>query len=355
MPPGDHVRPTTDRVREALFSAIAAWAGTAAAPTEQSLDGLAFCDLYAGSGAVGLEAASRGASRVLLVERDPRMAQLSRRNADALGLAVDIVGSPVEQVLRKSATQPFDVVFADPPYELDTPTVSAQIEQLVAKGWVDGGSLIVVERSRRSPKLVWPDVAAKRWTRPYGETILAFGSLDPEPGGPRGGGAMTRAVCPGSFDPVTHGHLDVIERTARVVDDVVVAVGTNISKNALFAPDERVEMLTEECAQWSNVEVTLFDGLLVDFCAAHGIDIISKGLRAADFSYELQMAQMNRKLTGVDTMFLPTAPQWAFVSSSLVREVATLGGDVTAFLPAKIAARTKARVASRNAGAAIDV
>jgi pantetheine-phosphate adenylyltransferase len=166
---------------------------------------------------------------------------------------------------------------------------------------------------------------------------------------------MTRAVCPGSFDPPTHGHLDVIERTARVVDEVVVAVGTNISKNALFTPDERVEMLAEECAQWSNVDVTLFGGLLVDFCAANGIDVIGKGLRATDFGYELQMAQMNHQLTGVDTIFLPTAPQWAFVSSSLVREVATLGGDVTAFLPPKIAARTMARVASRNAGAADDV
>jgi pantetheine-phosphate adenylyltransferase len=163
---------------------------------------------------------------------------------------------------------------------------------------------------------------------------------------------MTRAVCPGSFDPVTHGHLDVIQRTARVVDQVVVAVGTNISKNALFTPEERVEMLIEECAEWSNVEVTLFDGLLVDFCAANNIDVISKGLRATDFGYELQMAQMNRQLTGVDTLFLPTAPQWAFVSSSLVREVATLGGDVSPFLPAKIAERTMARVASRNAGAA---
>jgi pantetheine-phosphate adenylyltransferase len=163
---------------------------------------------------------------------------------------------------------------------------------------------------------------------------------------------MTRAVCPGSFDPVTHGHLDVIQRTARVVDQVVVAVGTNISKNALFTPEERVEMLIEECTEWSNVEVTLFGGLLVDFCAANNIDVISKGLRATDFGYELQMAQMNRQLTGVDTVFLPTAPQWAFVSSSLVREVATLGGDVSPFLPAKIAERTMARVASRNAGAA---
>jgi pantetheine-phosphate adenylyltransferase len=166
---------------------------------------------------------------------------------------------------------------------------------------------------------------------------------------------VTRAVCPGSFDPVTHGHLDVIERTSRIVDHVVVAVGTNISKNALFTPDERVEMLAEECAQWSNVEVTPFRGLLVDFCTANNIDIISKGLRATDFGYEVQMAQMNRRLTGVDTLFLPTAPQWAYVSSSLIREVAALGGDVTAFLPARIAARTTVRIASRHTGAANDM
>ncbi len=180
MPPGDRARPTTDRVREALFSAIAAWAGTAAEPVERSLGGLAFCDLYAGSGAVGLEAASRGASRVLLVERNHRTAQLSRRNAEALGLAVEILTSSVEQVLRRSPDRPFDIVFADPPYELDTPAVSAQIELLVVNSWADRDSLIVVERSRRSPKLVWPDVAAQRWSRAYGETILCFGALEPE-------------------------------------------------------------------------------------------------------------------------------------------------------------------------------
>jgi 16S rRNA (guanine966-N2)-methyltransferase len=181
MPPGDRARPTTDRAREALFSAIAAWAGTAAAPVERSLEGLAFCDLYAGSGAVGLEAASRGASRVLLVERDHRTAQLSRRNAEALGLDVEIVNSPVEQVLRKSPDHPFDIVFADPPYELDTPTVSAQIELLMVNAWADRDALIVVERSRRSPELVWPEVAAQRWSRAYGETILCFGALEPAP------------------------------------------------------------------------------------------------------------------------------------------------------------------------------
>jgi pantetheine-phosphate adenylyltransferase len=159
---------------------------------------------------------------------------------------------------------------------------------------------------------------------------------------------MTRAVCPGSFDPVTHGHLDIIGRTARLAEEVVVAVGDNVAKNALFTPQERVVMLEQACAEWDNVSVTLFRGLLVEFCATQDLDLISKGVRAADFAYELQMAQMNRRLTGVDTILLPTDPQWAFVSSSLVREVASLGGDVSGFVPwavaEQIAARVKARV-----------
>lgn len=178
MPPGDRTRPTTDRVREALFSAVAAWAGTAAEPAEQSLVDLAFCDLYAGSGAVGLEAASRGANPVLLVERDPRTAQLAKDNAKALGLVIDVVISSVEQLLRRPPVRDFDVVFADPPYELETAGVSAQLSELVANRWVGPDSLIVVERSRRTPELEWPEVAAKRWTRAYGETTLYFAALE---------------------------------------------------------------------------------------------------------------------------------------------------------------------------------
>ena len=183
MPPGDRTRPTTDRVREALFSAIAAWAGTAAAPPEQSLAHLAFCDLYAGSGAVGLEAASRGAHPVLLVERDRRTAQLTKDNAKALGLGVDVTISPVEQVLQRPPARPYDVVFADPPYELDTSAVNAQLQQLVANRWVAPGSLVVVERSRRTPDLTWPEAAARCWSRAYGETVLHFGSLERGPSG----------------------------------------------------------------------------------------------------------------------------------------------------------------------------
>jgi 16S rRNA (guanine966-N2)-methyltransferase len=182
MPSGERTRPTSDRVREALFSAIAAWLGTSAEPAERSLGSLAFCDLYAGSGAVGLEAASRGASPVLLVERDPRTARVARGNAEALGLSVEIATTSVEQVLRRPPAQRFDVVFADPPYELDTSTVSTQLEQLVTNRWVGADSLIVVERSRRSPDVVWPLAAAQRWNRTYGETVLCFGSLELDSG-----------------------------------------------------------------------------------------------------------------------------------------------------------------------------
>jgi len=145
---------------------------------------------------------------------------------------------------------------------------------------------------------------------------------------------VRRAVCPGSFDPVTHGHLDVIGRAARLFDEVVVAVGVNPSKSRLFTPEERLDMLRRACAEWDNVRVAGFTGLLTDFCAAEGVGAIVKGLRAvSDFDYELQMAQMNASLTDVETVFMPTSPEWSFLASSLVKEVSRFGGDVSALVP----------------------
>ena len=158
---------------------------------------------------------------------------------------------------------------------------------------------------------------------------------------------MVRAVCPGSFDPVTFGHLDVIERSVALFDEVIVAVGSNVGKSPLFTPTERVEMLAEVCAGWPGVTVTQFSGLLVDFCRAQGAAVISKGLRSGDVEFELAMAQMNRQLTGVDTLLLPTDARWSYVSSSLVREVAGLGGDIDAFLPPPVAELTRRRVQER--------
>lgn len=159
---------------------------------------------------------------------------------------------------------------------------------------------------------------------------------------------MTRAVCPGSYDPVTLGHLDVIGRAAVMFDEVVIAVGTNAAKRGWFTAEERAGLLREACADWPGVSVTLFGGLLVDFCRTEGIGVVAKGIRsAADAEYELPMAQMNHRLTGLDTVFVPTAPQWSFLSSSLVREVAGLGGDVTPFLTPAVAEQVRRRAVER--------
>ncbi|MHA6784491.1 pantetheine-phosphate adenylyltransferase [Pseudonocardia saturnea] len=159
---------------------------------------------------------------------------------------------------------------------------------------------------------------------------------------------MRRAVCPGSFDPVTNGHLDIIGRTAPLFDEVVVAVLVNKSKKSMFTLEERMEMLTEQTAQWPGVRVDSFHGLLVDYCRAHGIRAIVKGIRAvSDFDYELQMAQMNHRLSGVDTLFMPTGPEFSFIASSLVKEVATYGGDVAHLLPDAVHRRLLERIAER--------
>ncbi len=145
---------------------------------------------------------------------------------------------------------------------------------------------------------------------------------------------MTHAVCPGSFDPPTLGHLDIIGRVAGLFDQVTVAVLVNPDKTGLFPVDERLELLRAITTGWPNVTVDSFSGLLVDYCTSRGIRAIVKGLRAvSDFDYELQMAQMNSGLTRVDTLFMPTAPAFSFVSSSLVKQVAAYGGDVSGFLP----------------------
>ncbi len=145
---------------------------------------------------------------------------------------------------------------------------------------------------------------------------------------------MRRAACPGSFDPVTNGHVDIVQRASALFDEVVVAVGVNKSKHRLFDAEERIAMLRQACAGFDNVRVDGFTGLLTTFCQDNGIQAIVKGLRAvSDFDYELQMAQMNASLTNVETVFVPTSPEYSFLASSLVKEVAAFGGDVSSLVP----------------------
>lgn len=158
----------------------------------------------------------------------------------------------------------------------------------------------------------------------------------------------TIAVYPGSFDPITNGHLDIIERASKLFDEVVVAVLINKSKANLFTVEERIELIKDATAGCENVTVESSHGLLVNFCQARGIQSIVKGLRAvSDFDYELQMAQMNHRLAGVETLFMSTNPQYAFLSSSLIKEVATYGGDVSGLVPDVVWKRLRERLADR--------
>jgi pantetheine-phosphate adenylyltransferase len=150
---------------------------------------------------------------------------------------------------------------------------------------------------------------------------------------------VQRVVCPGSFDPVTNGHLDIVSRAAGLHDEVIVAVLINVTKHSLFSVDERVDMLTEVTKGYGNVRIERFHGLLVDFCAANGITAVVKGLRAvSDFEYEMQMAQMNYRLAKIETLF-------SFLSSSLVKEIAKYGGDVSGLVPEIVLDRLHARLA----------
>lgn len=172
-PRGVLTRPTSDRVREALFSAIESWSG--------SLHGLRFLDLYAGSGAIGLEAWSRGAGVVTLVEQDRRTAALISENARAIGFArANVVSAPVASTLRRPPSAPYDIAFLDPPYPLPEDTLAADLLALSAEGWLVPGALVIVERSARSPEPRWPDGITGDREKRYGETVLWYGHAAPE-------------------------------------------------------------------------------------------------------------------------------------------------------------------------------
>ena len=160
---------------------------------------------------------------------------------------------------------------------------------------------------------------------------------------------MRRVVCPGSFDPVTNGHIDIISRACALFDEVIVAVGVNKAKERLFTADERISMLVEVCTAYDNVRICAFEGLLTTFCQERGATAIVKGLRAVtDFDYELQMAQMNSSLADIETVFVPTSPEYSFLASSLVKEVAAFGGDVSRLVPPLVLDRLNNRLTERR-------
>jgi len=357
-PRGAETRPTSDRVREAVFNLLG-----------ERVEGARVLDLFAGTGALGIEALSRGAAHVTFVEADRGLCETIQTNLENLEAAPEAYALLKRDVRRsvKSLAGPFDLVFVDPPYGhlLEREALAV----LCAEGSLAPGATVVVEHASREEVSLPPaaaDVLGDADTRAYGDTSVTLFTARPasapdpavtdgapqslSPGSlpPRGGRV---AIYAGSFDPPTNGHLDIIRRAASLFDTTVVAVAQNQRKQYLFDVGERVALLREVIGDDPRVEVDVIDGLLVDYARRKGAAAVIRGLRAvADFDFEFQMACMNHHLAPrVETVFLMTAQEHLFVSSSLVKEVASFGGDVTPFVPAPVLPRLLARLAERAA------
>jgi pantetheine-phosphate adenylyltransferase/16S rRNA (guanine(966)-N(2))-methyltransferase RsmD len=291
----------------------------------QFFEGGSVLDLYAGTGALGIEALSRGSERAVFVERDRSARTAISENLRRTGLAqrAEVLGGEVGAVLGRllARRERFDLIFADPPYRIaaEVGGILHRLRSLLAPG----GRLVI-----ESGEAPMEGAGGKKGvTRRYGGTfvtILGRSEL-----------TMIVAVCPGSFDPVTTGHLDVIRRASKIFDHVVVAVGSNRRKEARLPAVERARLLEKVTADMDSVSVEVMEGLLVEFARERGAQAIVKGLRAvSDFESEFEQAQLNRTMfPELETVFIMASAEHSFLSSSAVREIASLGGDVSGLVP----------------------
>ena len=294
----------------------------------QFFEGGSVLDLYAGTGALGIEALSRGSERAVFVERDRGARAAISENLRRTGFAqrAEVLGGEVESVLGRllGRRERFDLIFADPPYR-----IAAEVGGILHRlhSLLSPGGRLVIESGEASMEGAG---GKKGVTRRYGGTfvtILGRSEL-----------TMIVAVCPGSFDPVTTGHLDVIRRASKIFDHVVVAVGSNRRKEARLPAVERARLLEKVTADMDNVSVEVMEGLLVDFAREQGAQAIVKGLRAvSDFESEFEQAQLNRTMfPELETVFIMASAEHSFLSSSAVREIASLGGDVSGLVPESV-------------------
>jgi pantetheine-phosphate adenylyltransferase len=292
----------------------------------QFFDGGDVLDLYAGTGALGIEALSRGCERTVFVERDGQLVAVIRENLRRTGFVdqAEVIRGEVGRALDRMVTQGrlFNLIFADPPYRIAATEVGGIMSRLGAL--LAPGARVVIESGEASAGGAG---GKKGVTRRYGGTFVTI--LE------RSEITMIVAICPGSFDPVTEGHLDVIRRASNIFDHVVVAVGSNLRKKPRLQSAERARLIEKVTAGLDNVSVEVMEGLLVDFAREQGARVIVKGLRAvSDFESEFEQAQLNRKMyPELETVFIMASAEHSFLSSSVVREIASLGGDVRGLVP----------------------
>lgn len=310
------VRPTSDRVRESLFNSLG-----------QFFEGGAVLDLYAGTGSLGIEALSRGIEESVFVEKERKALTAIRDNLRLTGLEnrAEIIRGDVAQAVETLIGQGrlFRLILLDPPYKIAATEVGGVFSRLPFL--LAAGGKIVVESGESPAEVVTGNMRGV--TRRYGGTYISiFERLESK---------VNLAVCPGSFDPVTEGHVDIIRRAAGIFDHVVVAVGGNLRKKAKLSPEDRARLIEKVTGDLENVSVEVMSGLLVNFAREQGARVIVKGLRAvSDFELEFEQAQLNRNLyPELETVFIMSAAEHSFLSSSAVREIAGLGGDVQGLVP----------------------
>lgn len=329
VPPG--VRPTADRVRESLFNSLG-----------QLFAGGEVLDLYAGTGSLGIEALSRGFEGAVFVEKDRRVAAVIRENLQRtrFGERAEVRVGEVGRVLDRFVGEGriFDLILLDPPYRIAPTEMGGVLPRLPALLAPEGR---VVVESGEPPGVGGTN--KKGVTRRYGGTFVTT-FRRPEL-------TMNVAICPGSFDPVTTGHVDIIRRAAGIFDHVVIGVGSNLRKQPRLEASERAQLIEKVTTDLDNVSVELMVGLLVEFAREQGAKVIVKGLRAvSDFELEFEQAQLNRTLyPELETVFIMSAAEHSFLSSSAVREIARFGGDLRGLVPEDILGTVRERYAGSEA------
>lgn len=336
---GRDLRPVLDRVKESVFALL-----------RDRVPGAEVLDLFSGVGNLGIEALSRGAAHATFVERHKATAAALQENLERTrlreGATVRVGRLPGALRFVKGR---FGLIFVDPPFRIDERLLEGLFRLILDRGLLDDDGLLIYRHSPHSSYRPPADDWSRRDRRDYGDSIVSvYGPLRKRR---REEGQLNVAICPGTFDPVTNGHLDVIKRVTRHFDRTIVAVAANPDKCPLFPVEERMALLNECVGDDPRIDVVAFDSLLIDVAHEHGSCCIVKGLRAmSDFEFEFQMAQFNRQMDeNIETFFVMASPEYTYLSSSGLKEVARYGGSVKGLVPDSVAERLLGKLERREA------
>ncbi len=338
------VRPVLDRIKESLFAALG-----------DGVEGTRVLDLFAGVGNLGIEALSRGASHADFFEQHRATADAIKANLERAHLSE--TGSVRALKLPRglsAARGPYGLIFVDPPFRIDKRLLEGLFGLISERGLLEESGVLVYRHSTHDryepPKEAW----SLEERRDYGDSIVSIYSSSIRSRRHQEVNRLKIALCPGTFDPVTNGHLDVILRTARHFEKLIVAVAVNPEKSPMFGIEDRLGMLRECLAGKGNIEVITFDCLLIDVAQQHNCCCIVKGLRAmSDFEFEFQMAQFNRQMDeSIETFFVMASPEYTYLSSSGIKEVVSYGGNIKGLVPKAVERRLEEKFGKGKAAGA---